>query len=194
MFKENDYMNLAGNEIIRCIKERDKNSLSNIFCEKVRNTDYLNKQIDFFFKYIDEYGIQIDENGRWVSNGGHSGSNGWNIVVDYKGARYNKNIKINEKEYDFAFGYYKTLVKHKEYEGITGILFRDNRDLLKAPIEKRNIALNDRTPGDYLGIGIYNTNYDTYLRENVAPKEIYENEEYRFDDEELEKNHDRWKS
>lgn len=192
MYKEKEFMNVAGREIIRCIKERDKESLSDLFCEKVRNTDYLNKEIDFFFKYIDEYDIQIDEGGKWVSNGGHSGSNGWDIVVDYKGARYDKNVTIGLKKYDFAYGYYKTLTKHKEYEGITYIIFCDERNLLSAPLEKINIAKNDRSPGDYLGIGIYNTNYDTYLRENVVPKEIYENDEYRFDDDELEKNHDNW--
>lgn len=78
--KSNNYSNMPddikyvfeyGDEIIRCIKEKDRISLSNLFCEKVRNTDYLNKQIEFFFDYIDEHGGVIINDGIWEQNGGH---------------------------------------------------------------------------------------------------------------------------
>ena len=182
-----------GDEIIRCINGKDKKSLSNLFCDKIKNTDYLNRQIDFFFDYIDKQGgIIIDDTGEWTSNGGHAGSNGWNIVVDYKGMRYDKDILIGIKKYSLHFGAYITLAKHKEYEGITHIQLFDIRDLSNATPEQATIAWNDKTAGEYMGIGIYNINFKTYLDENVAPKEIYENEEYRFDDDELEKNHSNW--
>lgn len=182
-----------GDEIIRCINNKDKEGLSNLFCKKIKNTYYLNQQINFFFDYIDmQGGIIIDDTGKWVSNGGHRGSNGWNFVVEKIGRRYDKDILINDNRYSLCFGMYVTLKNHKEYEGVTHIHFFDVRDLSNATPEQRTIAWNDKTAGEYMGIGIYNTNYDTYLRENVAPKEIYENEEYRFDGDELEKNHDNW--
>ena len=59
-------------------------------------------------------------------------------------------------------------------------------------LENTNTVLNDRTPINYLGVGIFNTNYKTYLRENVMPKELYENEEYHFSFDELEKGRSEW--
>lgn len=182
-----------GSEIIRCIKEKDKISLSNLFCSKVKNTDYLEKEIDFFFDYVDRQGgIVIDDCGKWVGGGGHGAYSGGRRVIQYDGHQYDKKVLIGNKEYTLSYGAYITLIEHKEYEGITLITFRDGRNLLDATLDQRNIALNDRTPGEYLGIGIFDTNYETYLRENVAPKEIYENEEYRFDSNQLEEGHSEW--
>ena len=191
--KKRIYIDNMGNEIIRCLNEKDKQSLSALFCDKVKNTDYLNRQIDFFFDYIyKQGGLFIDDSGKWVDGGGHGANSGGRRVIEYQGCNYDKDVEIGNKKYLLSFGRYDILLRHKEYEGITLITFRDVRDISDATLEQTNIALNDKTPGKYLGIGIFNTNWETYLRENVAPKEIYENEEYRFDDDELEKNHDNW--
>ena len=190
--KKNMHKDIIGDEIIRCILERDKVSLSNLFCEKVRNTDYLNKEIDFFFDYIDEYGIQIDEGGKWESGSGHSSQSGGRRVVDLRGGDYERVIEIGNKEYNISFIEYTILMGHKEYEGVTHIIISDVRNLLDATLEQRNVAINDNTPSKYLGIGIFNTNYNSYLYENVAPKELYENEEYRFSFDELERGHSKW--
>ena len=191
--KQTKNMLNIGDEIIRCINEKDKVSLSNLFCKKIKNTDYLNRQIDFFFDYIDKQGgIIIDDGGKWEDGGGHGSTNGWGEVVDFQGCNYNKKVLIGNKEYTFQYMGYTILKGHKEYEGITHIMFKGERNLLDAPLEKINISKNDKTPSKYLGIRIYNFNYDTFIYENVAPKEVYENEEYRFSFDELEKNRDKW--
>lgn len=191
--KKRIYIDNMGNEIIRCINEKDKQSLSSLFCDKVKNTDYLNRQIDFFFDYIDKQGgLFIDDSGKWVDGGGHGAYSGGRRVIDRTSCNYDKDITIGNKKYLLSFSEYSILLGHKEYEGITNITFRDDRDISDATLEQTNIALNDKTPGKYLGIGIFNTNWETYLRENVAPKEIYENEEYKFDADALEKGHSKW--
>lgn len=192
-FVDNNKMitkNKTGNEIIRCIIEKDKEGLNNLFCKKIKDTDYLNNQIDFIFNYIDKQsGINIDSAGEWIDGGGHGSYSGGRKVIDLQGWNYNKDILIGHKKYTLQYMEYNVIEGHKEYEGITHIMFTDTRDLLDLSLEKINIAKNDRTPTNYLGIGIFNTNYMTCLWENVSPKEICENEDYRFDFEKLESEH-----
>lgn len=187
-----EYINQIGPEIIRCINERDKMSLNNLFCDKLKNTEYLNRQIDFFFDYIDKYDESGFNNGTWIDNGGHGSNNRGRKVVDRNGWKYNKEIIIKNKEYILYCGAYITLIGHKEYEGITHISIRDDRDISNLDTEKFNIAFNDRNSIKYMGIGVFDFNYDTLRYENVAPKEIYENEEYRFSFDELEKGCSDW--
>ena len=187
-----EYINEVGPEIIRCLNEKDKKGLNDLFCEKVRNTEYLKKQIDFLFNYIEKNGeIKIDD-GKWIDNGGHGSNNCGRKVVDWNGWKYNKEIIINNKEYIWYCSAYIILIGHKEYEGITHISIRDVRDISNLDTEKFNIAFNDRNSIKYMGIGIFDFNYDTLRYENVAPKEIYENEEYRLSFDELEKGSSDW--
>lgn len=187
-----EYINEIGTEIIRCINERDKTGLNNLFCDKLKNTVYLNRQIDFFLDYIDNHNELEFNNGMWVDNGGHGSNNHGRKVVDRNGWKYDKIITINNKEYILYCSAYITLIGHKEYEGLTHISFRNVRDISNLDTEKFNIAFNDRNSIKYMGIGIYDFNYDTLRYENIAPKEIYENEEYRFSFDELEKGRSEW--
>ena len=62
-------------EIIRCLKENDKEAFKDLFCERVRNIENYDKQVDEFFDYFEckefissEYDVsegseQITENG-----------------------------------------------------------------------------------------------------------------------------------
>ena len=126
---------------------------------------------------------------------GHRSFNSGKKVVDYGGWNYNKEIEIGEKKYRLDCLAYFTLKGHKEYEGITHIIIseiidKSNEELLSKI--NATINKNGRPQMKYSGIGIYNMNYETYQSENVDPKEIYENEEYRFSFDELEKNRDKW--
>ncbi len=187
-----EYINDIGPEIIRCINKRDKFGLSNLFCDKIKNTDYLNKQIDFFFCYIDKSNEIEFNSGTWVDSGGHGSNNHGRKVVDRNGWEYDKEILINDKKYSLYCGAYITLLGHREYEGITHILFYSNRDLSNLDVEEFNIAFNDRNSTKYMGIGIFDFNYDTLRYENIAPKEIFENEDCKFSFDELEEGRSKW--
>lgn len=195
-FVDNNKMitkNKTGNEIIRCIVDKDKESLNNLFCKKVKDTDYLNNQIDFIFGYIDNQGgINLNSTGEWIDGGGHGSYSGGRKVIDLHGWNYDKDILIGQKKYSLQYMEYNVIEGHKEYEGVTHIMFVDSRNLLDLSLEKINIAKNDRTPTNYLGIGIFNTDINTYKRDNVVPKEMYENEEYAFSFEDLEEGRSNW--
>ena len=186
------YINEIGTEIIRCINERDKTGLNNLFCGKLKNTEYLNKQIDFFLGYIDNYNELKITNGIWVDNGGHGSNNRGRKVVDRNGWKYDRIILINNREYILYCSAYITLIGHKEYEGLTHISLRGVRDISNLDTEKFNIAFNDRNSIKYMGIGIFDFNYETLRYENIAPKEIYEDDEYSFSFDELEKGCSEW--
>ena len=188
----------AGRDIIVALKEQNVEKLSNVFCKKVANTKYLNDNINYVFEYINLNGGLMIPDGKWKFDGSsHGAYSGGREVVDYGGWDYNKEVFIGNKKYRLVCNSYFTLIGHKDYEGITHINFVEtiensieNDDFLK----KLNNALNSSgsQPIKYLGMGIFNFNYETFLDENVAPKEIYENEEYRFSFDELEKGHSKW--
>ena len=188
-----EYINEIGPEIIRCINKKDKIGLSCLFCEKVRNTDYINREVNFLFDYVNNNSnLIIDDNGNWVSNGGHGVNNLGRKTVNFEGWIYDKEILIGSKKYTLECGAYTIMIGRKEYEGITYITFCDVRNLSNLSLERFNIAYNNQNEFAFLGIGIFNFNYDTLRYENVAPKEIYENEEYRFSFDELEKGSSDW--
>ena len=192
------FKSTAGIDIIEALKNKDVERLSSVFCEKVANSEYLNTNINYMFKYIDRNGGLIIPDGEWKFRGsGHGAQSDGRKVVDYGGWTYNKDVFIGNKKYHLVCNSYFTLIGHKDYEGITHINFVeiiDNSIKNDDFLDKLNNALNiyGSQPIKYLGMGIFNFNNETYLDENVAPKEIYENEEYRFSFDELEKGHSKW--
>lgn len=190
------FISQTGTDIIEALENQDCDKLSSIFCKKIANTNYLNDNINYLFNYINNNGGLVIPKGNWILRGsGHRAFNVGKKVVDYGGWNYNKEIEIGEKKYRLDCLAYFTLEGHKEYEGITHIIIseiidKSNEELLSKI--NATINKNGRPQMKYLGIGIYNMNYETYLDENVIPKEVYQNEEYRFSFDELEKGHSKW--
>ena len=84
----NNYMNDVGKEIIRCIKERDKKGISNIFCDKIKDTEYLNNEINIIFDHIDNNGGISIEDGEWTSPVGHGSNDFEGKTVEYLACKY----------------------------------------------------------------------------------------------------------
>ena len=38
------YANEIGSEIVRCLREKDKKALNNLYCDKIKDTEYLQKE------------------------------------------------------------------------------------------------------------------------------------------------------
>lgn len=191
-----DFEIKIGNDIIDSLKEQDCDKLSRVFCKKIANTKYLNDNINNLFNYINSNGGLIIPDGKWVLRGsGHSSYNGWGKVVDCGGWDYDKEIMLGGKKYVLQCMAYFILSGLKEYEGITHISLMEDIDISNINLlNKINDAIYKygRPQNQYMGIGIFDLNFENYKYENVAPKEIYENEEYRFSFDELEKNKDKW--
>lgn len=90
----NNYMNDVGKEIIRCIKERDKKGISNIFCDKIKDTEYLNNEINIIFDHIDNNGGISIEDGEWTSPVGHGSNDFEGKTVEYLACKYSGIVKI----------------------------------------------------------------------------------------------------
>ena len=198
-FDENDlkymtsyqYIRIIGPEVIRCLNERDKEGLNNLFCDKVKNTEYLNNQIDFMFDYFDKNGLKIEEGGEWqvpVEHGAHSKYSG--RVVNFLGGRYSKNAFVENKKYSLKISAYTILKKYPEYVGVTQIGFSEIVNHKRTANEIS--SLNERTPESYLEFSLCNFDYETLSMYRILPEELYKNEEYRYSFDELEQGTDYW--
>lgn len=180
----NNYMNKTGSEIIRCIKEKDKERLNALFCEKVKDTNYLKQKMDIVLDYISEKNITF-KNEDWESPYSH-GSTGYSgKTVEWISCKC-KNILIDNKEYVLNFNAYEILKGHKEYEGVLHIYFTEEID--KNKLQGRLIKNKEK---GYLGIDLVNIDYDNLEWKNIVPKEIDENEQYVIPDD-LEKGRSKW--
>lgn len=169
--KLNNYVSKTGNEIIRCIKDNDRDGISDLFCEKVKNSDYLKRKIDVVFDFINKNGI-LFENEDWESPYSH-GSTGYSgKTVEWIYGKC-KNISIGDKIYDLDFTAYEILKGHPEYEGILDIYICERYD--KERLKGNNIRGKSES---YLGIDLVNINYDDCSWESIIPKEFDENELY----------------
>ena len=200
-FDENDlkymtsyqYIRIIGPEVIRCLNERDKEGLNNLFCDKVKNTEYLNNQIDFMFDYFDKNGLKIEEGGKWRVPAEHNARSRYSgKVVNFLGGQYSNNVILNGKEYHLGVSAYTILKKHPEYVGIIQIDLSEVANH-KWTDEETN-ALNERVSNSrqYLCFDIFNFDYDDVRWKGILPEELYKNEEYSYSFDELEQGTDYW--
>ena len=171
----NDYISKTGKEIIRCIKEDDREGLNILFCEKARNSDYLNRKIDIVFDFIKENGI-VFKNEHWSSPYSH-GSTGYGEKTIEWVYGLCENIIIGNKIYNLDFTAYEILKKHQEYEGLLDIHFNEDYDYNKLEGKKlKGVAK------DYLGIDLLNINYKYYSWESIISDKTVENDLYLIPD------------
>ncbi len=112
-------------EIIRCLNHNDRQGINDLFCAKIKNTDYLKKQIDFVFDYIYMSGGLNIDNPNWQNSGEHSSQKYGKKTVLFYGRKIGGGIVINNKEYELHYGAYNILKGHKEYEGVNFIYFTE---------------------------------------------------------------------
>lgn len=185
-----EFINEIGPEIIRCLNEYDEHGINDLFCEKVKDTEYLSKKINLVFNFMkQEGGVYIDSSNKWVpKGGGHGSRNLGERTVEFEGYGLDNKVKIGNKYYSLNLGVYLVNKKNKDYEGITDIYFReyidysDNQELLD------NIIKNQAKDKDfYLGFDLEYLNYNSFQWESIIPSKINENEEYKVSFKELEK-------
>ena len=174
---EYDYANEVGNEIIRCLKEQDKKSLSDMFCDKVKGSEYLNREIEIVFDYINKNGGLVIKNSMWSVPYSHGSFNDGKSIA-YVSCIFDTDVCIGDKEYELRFTAYQLLKNHLEYQGLLNILMFEK---ISTDIIEKNISnMNDNK--SYLGINIYNENYELYMRNSVIPVVFYENDLYLIPD------------
>ncbi len=173
---QNEYCNEVGNEIIRCLKENDRQSINNLFCNKVKDTDYLKKKIDIVFDYIDNSGGIVLDDGEWkvgASHGSNDGKGG--RTIDFISCQLIGNIKMkNKKIYMLGFNAYKKFKFHNDLEGVLDICFYETTDEnITREVEKIN--------KNYMGINIFNISIDGKYWENIIPSSFDINRDFLFD-------------
>ena len=177
-----NYISEIGDEIIRCIKERDKIGINSLYCDKVKNTEYLMNQINYIFEYIDKNGGIVIEDGKWnhpASHGSYDGSGSRSI--QYFSCKYSGIVSINDKQYDLRFTTYQKFKKHKDYEGVHCIYFIEkvSGETIDKILQNNN---GDEHKKKYFCFDLINTNYHIYIDESVLPKELYEADIYLIPD------------
>lgn len=190
-----EYANEIGPQIINCLLEKNREGLKDLFCEKVKNTEFLEKEIDFLFNYIDNNGgLRIENNhNSWKAPAEHGSQNYGKKVINFVGADYKGKVYIGNKEYRLGFSAYSILKKHPEYVGILKIGFYENIDYTKITENEITDMVNTpNTEDNYLGFCILNFNYDNLNDENALPASLYMNEEYRYTFDELEAGRSDW--
>lgn len=173
---QNDYCNEVGNEIIRCLKENDRYGINNLFCDKVKDTDYLKKKIDIVFNYIDNSGGIVLDDGKWkigASHGSNDGKGG--RTIDFISCQLIGNIKMrNKKIYMLGFNAYKKFKFHNDLEGVLDICFYETT----GENTIRGVKKNNK---NYMGINIFNISIDGKYWENIIPMDYDINKDYLFD-------------
>lgn len=186
---EYDYAKEVGTEIVRCLKEKDKQGLNDLFCDKVKDSDYLMKEIDIIFDYIDKNGGLIFGNGEWQVPVSH-GSNGYNgKTVKYLSCKYSESVRMGSKEYNLRFTAYQIMKGHLDYQGINNIYFAEyiSNDVVK----KMNKNNNNKITKKFLGFDLLNVDYENYMWQHIFDIEFYENDLYEIPDN-LEEGRSKW--
>lgn len=184
------YIDQVGPEVIRCLKERDREGLNDLFCDKVKDTEYLQKEMDFLFDYIDKNGgLTIEEGAQWTVTEHGSRSNKGEEVVNFFGCLYWGDVYIGTKKYSIWVNTYAILKKHPEYVGIGRIIFNKRFDT-SVLSEKEHQILNDNVnkgnDHSYLGFSIIDFSRELCNYTMIIPSDIYKIKEYKYDDDELE--------
>ena len=177
---EYEYANEIGSEIIRCLKEKDKIALNNLFCHKIKDTEYLQKEIDIIFDYIDNNGGLLIEDSTWSVPTSHGSFNNGRSIA-YVSCKYDNTVFINSREYELRFTAYQMLKKHIEYQGIHCIYLIEkvSQEVLDKILAKDEKQKNEKA---YLGIDIIYTDNNSCTDVSILPKEILENPLYEIPD------------
>lgn len=192
-----DYVNQVGPEVIRCLKERDREGLNDLFCDKVKDTDYLQKEMDFLFNYIDSNGgLTIEEGAQWTVPGEHgSRSNKGEEVVNFFGCLYWGEVYIGTKRYSIWVNTYAILKKYPEYIGVGRIIFNEVFDRSILTENEKQILIDKANKGkydSYLGFSIFDFSRELCNYTMIIPSNIYKIKEYKYDDDELEEGCMKW--
>ena len=166
------YANEIGSEIVRCLREKDKKALNNLYCDRI-------KEIDIIFDYIDGNGGLSIEDSTWSVPTSHGSFNGGKSIA-YVSCKYDKIVYINNKEYELRFTAYQVLKYNKQYEGVLTISINEykNHELIEKSLKYQEMNNNEKIV--YLGFHLRNTNYSTYQSISILPKELYINDLYEI--------------
>ena len=130
-------------EIMRCIDEKDKEGMKQLFCEKIRESEDFDQQIDSIFEFIDS-GSTWSYNIKTTASGGKSWNHGdvthWDVSPEIRDieSAYDHGNYFTSKYY--RIHYYWHIVYEKD-RSLEGIQYMD--------IELLNIET--LTIGEYLG-------------------------------------------
>lgn len=175
------YANEIGSEIVRCLREKDKKALNNLYCDKIKDTEYLQKEIDIIFDYIDGNGGLSIEDSTWSVPTSHGSFNGGKSIA-YVSCKYDNIIFIKGKEYELCFTAYQVLRNHLEYQGVNCIFFLEH---MTDEILDKSFKYKDDSKVDkkiYLGFDFFDINYDNFQYFTILPKELSENSLFEVPD------------
>ncbi len=124
--EESKRITQQSNEIVRCLTERDKEGLSSLFCQKVRERDTFQQEIDAIFDYFAcEVYIQADVDG--LAGGGASSEAGkrtkWYVTpkityIEVLQPSGSDSGELVDRYYGVRYYWAITDVEHPELEGL----------------------------------------------------------------------------
>lgn len=110
-------------EIMRCIKEKDKEGMKMLFCEKVRNTSGFDEQLNSVFDFIDS-GDTWSYDIKTTASGGQSVSGGevtdWDVHPEIRDIQvaYDRGNYFDHKYYSIDYYWHIVCEDDKSLEGI----------------------------------------------------------------------------
>lgn len=112
--------------ILECLKTGEKEELKALFCERVKNTHNLDKEIQEAIDFIDG---EIVEDGKWIgmSEGGKSVDEGAVVKLDIHPSIIDLKTD-NQNTYSIFFDTYLVYNDKKENVGMTYIIISDEKD------------------------------------------------------------------
>ena len=112
--------------ILECLKTGEKEELKALFCERVKNTHNLDKEIQEAIDFIDG---EIVEDGKWIgmSEGGKSVDEGVVVKLDIHPSIIDLKTD-NQNTYSIFFDTYLVYNDKQENVGMTYIIISDEKD------------------------------------------------------------------
>ena len=112
--------------ILECLKTGEKEELKALFCESVKNTHNLDKEIQEAIDFVDG---EIVEDGKWIgmSEGGKSVDEGVVVKLDIHPSIIDLKTD-NQNTYSIFFDTYLVYNDKKENVGMTYIIISDEKD------------------------------------------------------------------
>lgn len=112
--------------ILECLKTGEKEELKALFCERVKNTHNLDKEIQEAIDFVDG---EIVEDGKWIgmSEGGKSVDEGVVVKLDIHPSIIDLKTD-NQNTYSIFFDTYLVYNDKKENVGMTYIIISDEKD------------------------------------------------------------------
>ena len=112
--------------ILECLKTGEKEELKALFCERVKNTHNLDKEIQEAIDFVDG---EIVEDGKWIgmSEGGKSVDEGVVVKLDIHPSIIDLKTD-NQNTYSIFFDTYLVYNDKKENVGMPYIIISDEKD------------------------------------------------------------------